>query len=191
MFSRTPRFFLPRGPVLAMLLAAALALVVHVRPMTKLWFYDLTGDGIPEKLVLLEVVPETYTLYVEQDGTVLWRSYDLARTHPGYGSYFLYQNGGTTAILEYNPAMWQGLATYTYKLFDLSNGQETILAQNETDFSLWPIGGEPWSDKNQAFADEVNTLMDHSTLLVSTLEGNLCIGGPGSPWHCVPPEPEE
>ena len=191
MFSHTPRFPLPRGPVLAVLLTAALALVVHVRPMTKLWFYDLTGDGVPEKIVFLEEVPETYTLYVEQDGSILWRSYTLALTHPGYGSYFLYQNDGTTAILEYNPGMWQGLAGYTYKLFDLSNGQETILAQNETTFSLWPIGGEPWSDKNQPFADEVNALMDHSTLLISTLNGDLRTGGPGSAWHCAPPEPEE
>ena len=62
---------------------------------------------------------ELYSLKViKDDGTILFAT-ELGTPHAAWNSYWLYQNGDVTGVLEYNPSEFQGLSNYYYKLYTL------------------------------------------------------------------------
>lgn len=155
---------------------------------TELTRADLNGDGIEEVISYTGTsTQEPYRLRVSnQSGEELW-SAELGLAHAGWSSYFLYRDSVKTALLCYEPTMYQGEASYSYRLFLLSGSETTTLAQNSVSFSINPDSTDPWPAEAQKFADEVNRLLDQSELLFSTLNGELHCYGDGAVIRCTDP----
>lgn len=155
---------------------------------TELTRADLNGDGIEEVISYTGTsTQESYRLRVsDQSGEELW-SAELGLAHVGWSSYFLYRDSVKTALLCYEPTMYQGEASYSYRLFLLSGSETTTLAENSVSFSINPDSTDPWPAEAQKFADEVNRLLDQSELLFSTLNGELHCYGDGTVIRCAEP----
>lgn len=155
---------------------------------TELTRADLNGDGIEEVISYTGTsTQEPYRLRVsDQSGEELW-SAELGLAHVGWSSYFLYRDSVKTALLCYEPTMYQGEASYSYRLFLLSGSETTTLAENSVSFSINPDSTDPWPAEAQKFADEVNRLLDQSELLFSTLNGELHSYGDGTVIRCAEP----
>lgn len=155
---------------------------------TELTRADLNGDGIEEVISYTGTsTQKPYRLQVSnQSGEELW-SAELGLAHAGWSSYFLYRDSVKTALLCYEPTMYQGEASYSYRLFLLSGSETTTLAENSVSFSINPDSEDPWPAEAQKFADEVNRLLDQSELLFSTLNGELHCYGDGAVIRCTDP----
>ena len=155
---------------------------------TELTRADLNGDGIEEVISYTGTsTQEPYRLRVSnQSGEELW-SAELGLAHVGWSSYFLYRDSVKTALLRYEPTMYQGEASYSYELFMLSENGTTTLAENSVSFSVNSDSTDPWPAEAQKFADEVNRLLDKSELLFSTLNAELHSYGDGTVIRCAAP----
>ena len=155
---------------------------------TELTRADLNGDGIEEVISYTGTsTQEPYRLRVSnQSGEELW-SAELGLAHVGWSSYFLYRDSVKTALLRYEPTMYQGEASYSYRLFLLSGSETTTLAENSVSFSINPDSTDPWPAEARKFADEVNRLLDKSELLFSTLNAELHSYGDGTVIRCAEP----
>lgn len=155
---------------------------------TELTRADLNGDGIEEVISYTGTsTQEPYRLRVSnQSGEELW-SAELGLAHVGWSSYFLYRDSVKTALLRYEPTIYQGEASYSYELFLLSENGTTTLAENSVRFSINPDSKDPWPAEAQKFADEVNRLLDKSELLFSTLNAELHSYGDGTVIRCAAP----
>lgn len=155
---------------------------------TELTRADLNGDGIEEVISYTGTsAQEPYRLRVsDQSGEELW-SAELGLAHVGWSSYFLYRDSVKTALLCYEPTMYQGEASYSYRLFLLSGSETTTLAENSVSFSINPDSEDQWPAEARKFADEVNRLLDQSELLFSTLNGELHCYGDGTVIRCAEP----
>lgn len=155
---------------------------------TELTRADLNGDGIEEVISYTGTsTQEPYRLRVSnQSGEELW-SAELGLAHVGWSSYFLYRDSVKTALLRYEPTIYQGEASYSYELFLLSKNGTTTLAENSVSFSINPDSKDPWPAEARKFADEVNRLLDKSELLFSTLNAELHSYGDGTVIRCAEP----
>lgn len=155
---------------------------------TELTRADLNGDGIEEVISYTGTsTQEPYRLRVSnQSGEELW-SAELGLAHVGWSSYFLYRDSVKTALLRYEPTIYQGEASYSYELFMLSENGTTTLAENSVSFSINLDSKDPWPAEAQKFADEVNRLLDKSELLFSTLNAELHSYGDGTVIRCAEP----
>ena len=155
---------------------------------TELTRADLNGDGIEEVISYTGTsTQEPYQLRVSnQSGEELW-SAELGLAHVGWSSYFLYRDSVKTALLRYEPTMYQGEASYSYELFMLSENGTTTLAENSVSFSVNSDSADSWPAEARKFADEVNRLLDKSELLFSTLNAELHSYGDGTVIRCAEP----
>ena len=159
---------------------------LHGNASTLLTAIDFDGDGTEEEIFFEEVAPgQIYRIYVEGNGSERW-SAELGLAHVGWDSYFLYRDGDTSAILRYNPAMFQGFCNYDYELFSIGADGQRLLTQRSVEFDVNPDSDDPWPPDAQVFADEVNALLEKSTLLISTLDGELHLED-GTNFRCVSP----
>ena len=155
---------------------------------TELTRADLNGDGIEEVISYTGTsTQKPYRLRVsDQSGEELW-SAELGLAHAGWSSYFLYRDSVKTALLCYEPTMYQGEASYSYRLFLLSGSETTTLAENSVSFSVNSDSADSWPAEARKFADEVNRLLDKSELLFSTLNAELHSYGDGTVIRCTEP----
>lgn len=155
---------------------------------TELTRADLYGDGIEEVISYTGTsTQEPYRLRVSnQSGEELW-SAELGLAHVGWSSYFLYRDSVKTALLRYEPTIYQGEASYSYELFMLSENGTTTLAENSVSFSVNSDSADSWPAEARKFADEVNRLLDKSELLFSTLNAELHSYGDGTVIRCTEP----
>ena len=155
---------------------------------TELTRADLNGDGIEEVISYTGTsTQEPYRLRVsDQSGEELW-SAELGLAHAGWSSYFLYRDSVKTALLRYEPTIYQGEASYSYELFMLSENGTTTLAENSVSFSVNSDSADSWPAEARKFADEVNRLLDKSELLFSTLNAELHSYGDGTVIRCTEP----
>lgn len=155
---------------------------------TELTRADLNGDGIEEVISYTGTsTQEPYRLRVSnQSGEELW-SAELGLAHVGWSSYFLYCDSVKTALLCYEPTIYQGEASYSYELFMLSENGTTTLAENSVSFSVNSDSADSWPAEARKFADEVNRLLDKSELLFSTLNAELHSYGDGTVIRCAEP----
>lgn len=153
---------------------------------TELTRADLNGDGIEEVISYTGTsTQKPYRLRVsDQSGEELW-SAELGLAHAGWSSYFLYRDSVKTALLCYEPTMYQGEASYSYRLFLLSGSETTTLAENSVSFSVNSDSADSWPAEARKFADEVNRLLDQSELLFSTLNAELHSYGDGTVIRCA------
>lgn len=142
---------------------------------TELTSADLDWDGEEEKIWLEEQLEGYYELVVkEHDGTELFRE-GAGMAHVGWNSLYLYRgdrNGD--CLLRYNPYMSTGFASYGYTLFRLEGGEEQVVSEGNIDFEVRQVPDR--FDVLVTFADEVNTLLRRSALLLSTQDGELVVG---------------
>lgn len=155
---------------------------------TELTRADLNGDGIEEVISYTGTsTQEPYRLQVcTAGGEELW-SAELGLAHAGWSSYFLYRDSVKTALLCYEPTIYQGEASYSYELFMLSENGTTTLAENSVSFSVNSDSADSWPAEARKFADEVNRLLDKSELLFSTLNAELHSYGDGTVIRCAEP----
>ena len=155
---------------------------------TTLTTADLNGDGQEEVISYTGVsTQKPYRLRVSnQSGEELW-SAELGLAHAGWSSYFLYRDSVKTALLRYEPTIYQGEASYSYELFMLSENGTTTLAENSVSFSVNSDSADSWPAEARKFADEVNRLLDKSELLFSTLNAELHCYGDGTVIRCAEP----
>lgn len=155
---------------------------------TELTRADLNGDGQEEVISYTGTsTQEPYRLRVSnQSGEELW-SAELGLAHAGWSSYFLYRDSVKTALLCYEPTIYQGEASYSYELFMLSENGTTTLAENSVSFSVNSDSADSWPAEARKFADEVNRLLDKSELLFSTLNAELHSYGDGTVIRCAEP----
>ena len=155
---------------------------------TELTRADLNGDGIEEVISYTGTsTQEPYRLRVSnQSGEELW-SAELGLAHVGWSSYFLYRDSVKTALLRYEPTIYQGEASYSYELFMLSENGTPTLAENSVSFSVNSDSADSWPAEARKFADEVNRLLDKSELLFSTLNAELHSYGDGTVIRCAEP----
>lgn len=155
---------------------------------TELTRADLNGDGIEEVISYTGTsTQEPYRLRVSnQSGEELW-SAELGLAHVGWSSYFLYRDSVKTALLRYEPTIYQGEASYSYELFMLSENGTTTLAEDSVSFSVNSDSADSWPAEARKFADEVNRLLDKSELLFSTLNAELHSYGDGTVIRCAEP----
>lgn len=155
---------------------------------TELTRADLNGDGQEEVISYTGTsTQEPYRLQVcTAGGEELW-SAELGLAHAGWSSYFLYRDSVKTALLRYEPTIYQGEASYSYELFMLSENGTTTLAENSVSFSVNSDSADSWPAEARKFADEVNRLLDKSELLFSTLNAELHSYGDGTVIRCAEP----
>lgn len=155
---------------------------------TELTRADLNGDGQEEVISYTGTsTQEPYRLQVcTAGGEELW-SAELGLAHAGWSSYFLYRDSVKTALLCYEPTIYQGEASYSYELFMLSENGTTTLAENSVSFSVNSDSADSWPAEARKFADEVNRLLDKSELLFSTLNAELHSYGDGTVIRCAEP----
>jgi len=141
--------------------------------------YDFTHDGEPDIVELVTVLnyengktaPVWYEVQVYEKGQQLWRQ-DAHWSHMGWTSIFALEIGGQDYLLRYNPYMGQGVATYHYQIFSLSEeGEEVLFLENSVDFDI--NFGSPHHDSFDpatiaAFLEEVHGYLNKSHLLLST-----------------------
>ncbi|MGM9606936.1 MAG: hypothetical protein ACI3XJ_05470 [Oscillospiraceae bacterium] len=155
--------------------------------------YDFDHDGEADTVSLVTVWSSEaessaawYELQVRAaDGAVLWTG-EAAPPHVGWNSLFACTLDGRDYLLEYHPAMYQGRCTYSYRVFSLGpEGEELVLRENSVDFDT--SFGSPLFESFDAaavadFMDEINGLLAHSKLLLSTDE-ELAGIDPDHPQH--------
>jgi len=138
---------------------------------------DLDHDGETENVVARTVTPgEVYELSVEkEDGTQVWTR-EAGIPHTGWGTIMLYSEDGQDYLMEYFPAMFQGIGSYTCTVFSLEDGKETVKEQWSVDFEL-PVE-ESWemTPEMTRFSEEVGVLLRNSIVLLSTEQGILVRG---------------
>lgn len=139
---------------------------------------DLDRDGEDEAISVVQLNSEIWQLVVtRQDGTELFRE-DAATPHLGWNSLYLYRDDRNgDCLLRYNPAIATGIASFSYTLFTLENGAETVLQEGHLAFEL-SQAPEP-AEELMAFADEINGLLSRSSLLLSTEGGEVTVGPAG------------
>lgn len=114
-------------------------------------------------------------------GNEIW-SKQFSLSHAGWGSLFLCEMDGKQYLLEYDPYMSQGYATYIYTLFTLEGDNEKVYRSNTLEYDINGIT-ELNPPKMIAFADEVNELLKKSILLISTEGGEYYFGpAPADPF---------
>lgn len=139
---------------------------------------DLDRDGEEEDIRVRQMNFEIWQLTVtKEDGTELFWE-DAATPHMGWDSLYLYRDDRNgDCLLRYNPAIATGMASFSYTLFTLEDGAETVLQEGHLDFDLSQVPEQ--AEELMAFADEINGLLSRSSLLLSTEGGEVTVGPAG------------
>ena len=134
---------------------------------------DLDHDGTNETIHVRPIYDGmAYELsVVKPDGAILW-STEAHTAHAGYNSLFVCTLDGVDYLLQYHPTMYQGDSSYVYQLFSFDT-QGNIVTTREASVSFDINWGSSLHREFNAveianFMDEVNDLLAHSKLLVST-----------------------
>ena len=136
---------------------------------------DLDRDGEDETISVVQESQHIWQLVVTKaDGTELFRE-EAGTPHIAWNSLYLCrddQNGD--CLLRYHPYTSTGFASYAYTLFTLEGGAQTVIQEGSLDFEIRQVPERV--EELMTFADEVNALLRHSSLLLSTQDGEVRIG---------------
>ena len=141
--------------------------------------YDLDHDGSPERLERMFVRESEdgpvsfFKLHVLGNDDILLWSGEAHTAHAGWNTYFVCTLDGRDYLLEYDPYMSGGVCYYSYRLFSLGHdGEEVLFKENMLDFDINPASKVMNHNFNANaiadFVDEVNELLAHSKLLLTT-----------------------
>ena len=152
--------------------------------------YDFDHDGIPETVELVTILEDPagppdraawYQLRVKQaGGTLLW-SEGAHWSHPSWVSIFACEIDGQDYLLRYLPTVYQGFATYRYKVFSLdAAGQEVLLREGGVDFDAnfgSPLHQGFVPEEITDFLWDLRGCLADSRLLISTENGEFHADG--------------
>ena len=131
---------------------------------------DLNRNGIEETLVQKEIDNgngQAVEIY-ENNERIFYTEGDYA--HAGWNALFLCTLNGESYLLRYNPTLYQGTFSYSYELFTLKDGYETI-AYNHVFFDVnfeAPYHEAFNPEEIAAFMEEINGYLAQSTQLLNT-----------------------
>ncbi len=144
---------------------------------------DLDRDGVTEVIATSPTARhDGRQVGVWQGGSYVgdWDSAELLwadvgyYVHAGWNAVFLCELDGEYYLLRYAPRMSQGACSYSYELFTLENGEETVVRKDSihfrTDLGSPAYDGSFDPQAIAAFMDDVNWLLDHSIQLINTDE---------------------
>lgn len=136
---------------------------------------DLDWDGEDEVICLDEQSGGYYELVVnELDGTELYRE-TVGMAYVGWNSLYLYRDSqNRDYLLSYAPYTLTGDSDYAYTLFTFDDGEKTVVQEGHLNFELHQV--PELREDLIAFANEVNALLRHSSLLLSIRDGKLVVG---------------
>ena len=143
---------------------------------------DLNHDGVQETLSVESSGNSAVISLAGPEGEPLLVISEPQSAHAGWARWFKYvSDEGEDYLLRYCPAMGTGIGSYFYELtwYDAPGWERpaTILArENSVSFSMTPSSIELPAQEMEAFAEEVNALLERSTLLVSTVGGGVVLG---------------
>ena len=135
---------------------------------------DLNRNGIEETLVQNEIDNgngQAVEIY-ENDERIFYT--EGGNAHAAWNALFLCTLDGGNYLLRYNPMLYQGVFYYSYELFTLKDGYETI-TYNEIRFDVnfeSPSHDELNPEEIAAFMEEINGYLAQSTQLLNT-DSNL------------------
>ena len=136
---------------------------------------DFTGNGIDFDVIVVEYM-DGYFVRVLDKSTVIFER-NLSIYHPEWDSFSLCRVNGKTCILEYNPYMSMGMGAYKYLLYGYSEFERAFCVIDEScvqyDLNKQQI---PYEQLAQ-FKETVDSYIDNSTLIISSLNGNPQTGG--------------
>lgn len=149
-----------------------------------LYTADLNHNTIQENIIVREIFHDEdpsaiigYCIELWEENCLLW-SDSAYLIHGGATSYFLCTLNNENYILQYTPYSQMGHAQYYYKLFDLSNNQETIAKEGSVEFDYLDSEDTNISDNFSPatiadFMDDINYLLGNSAEIVSTLGSSI------------------
>lgn len=137
------------------------------------WRVDLTHDGTEERVYVTECGKyESFCYLIVEDASgerILWHT-AANGSHVGQNGIYLYTDpaDGSHYLLHWVPYMSMGLAGYGYELFTLADdGTPQYRQQNTLMFDVCDVwSGDP--EEIRAFDQEINQLLEHSEVLLST-----------------------
>ena len=139
---------------------------------------DLDHDGIQETVEVRVVGTDDSPIGAEISVPDTEIYFQLHTSHAGWGSVFKYvsPDDGWDYLLYYTPYFSTGSGAYWYGLYDLMGGREPVRS-GHVEFCVGPMGPlDLDGERMAAFADEINALLEHSTLLASTDGGEIQLG---------------
>ena len=142
------------------------------------FYADLNRDGTDELIIVDTTDPwdtqgQADIAVYKQDGTLLYSTY-LNAAHAGWNNYFLYEKDGKDYLMEFMPSMYQGVANYSWKLYEFDEKNQLVIAEeNKVDFTINPEQYDFDINAIHAFLTEVETMLNDATLLVSVENSNL------------------
>lgn len=141
---------------------------------------DLTQDGVEDTLeIAWDQVKnpkddESYTVSLRsgETGEILW-GLPVNTVHAGWYGVYHYEEKGKPYLMVFQPAMYQGLADFRYKIFSVDEtGAEQVLHSDQFQFDLnHPKETDPAAFEN--FVKNLNQYLRRAERIVSTLEGNV------------------
>lgn len=142
------------------------------------WHADLTHDGIDEEIFVntFNIFNMSYAsintieIYSGESRELIW-SEVISPVHMERLQVNLYSDETGEYLLIWDPAMYQGNAVYRYRLVSLSEtGEEIQKKSNEVCFIVHKMK-EGDIENIMTLADEVNSYMKKSFVLVDTNDG--------------------
>ena len=136
------------------------------------FYADLNHDGMDEMIIVdpgqtWDAQGQAEIAVYKQDGTLLFWDY-LNYAHPGWDNYFLYEKDGNDYLLEFMPSMYQGVANYSWKLYEFDKNNNLVIAEeNMVEFSINLEQYDFEIPRIYAFLTEMETMLNDATLLVS------------------------
>lgn len=165
--------------------------LVPISGIAAQWQVDLDHDGRDENLSVIDAGYTCCLLVQNENGDICWHDM-AARAHAGQNGYYLCQRDGYAYLLQWVPYMSSGYASYSYRLFSLTeegSGHPLVFQSGsfEGDY-VDPMSIDP--DELAAFQSQINALLADSVLLMSTNgDTDEVIGDPEHPipapaWSC-------
>ena len=136
-------------------------------------YSDFNHNRINERVVVREAEPDMiYELLVVEEGIVLWKG-EAGLPHVGWTTFLDYQEDGESYLIEYKPQMYQGVGSYTCRMFSLENNVETLKKEWSVDFTLPGEERLAVTPEMEQFAREVGLLLRNCYVLLSTEQSIL------------------
>lgn len=136
---------------------------------------DLNHNRTNELVFVREVVSgQLYELVVRENGETIW-TMEAGLPHVGWTTILLYSEDGQDYLVQYCPAMFQGVGNYTCTVFSIEDGRQKVKQELSVEFQLQqgdPVTVEETPEMTQ-FAQAVDLLMRNSAVLLSTEQGIL------------------
>lgn len=153
------------------------------RPKEYVYHEDVTHDGVEDTITLNMVAlydeslatgeEETVTVTSGKTGKKL-ASYTADTVHFGWNGIYLYENNLGKYLIQWQPAMYQGVGAFQFRVFSLKeDGTEGVEIEKEFHFDLNPGRLDFDQKAYQDYMDLVNSYLKNSYVIIDTDQGEV------------------